>query len=299
MTVTSDATSGKFIPQSAAEWTTLLAGSGISNPSALWLCQEASGNLADSIGAFTLTAGGTAAAYAQAVTGWSTKGVTLSKGNPSNFISNSGSLPAINATSCMIFCWIKQPIVNAGLTEVSIISFADPRNGTGMAAETNGGGATNALKCISGANTASGSLGLGGFFDGTVHPLIVQNDHTNSASNVQSDLETVTATFGSFSSTKRLTLGGDNTGTTTWRSSGATHLYMAMWTGSAAELDATHRTTLLSRMNTGPVASGGGRLAGASPLVQSGLVNSPLVNGAPSRLMKSRRDRYAQLQGGI
>ena len=73
MAVTQDATSGKYIPQTAAEWTTLLAGSGIPNPSLLWRCQETSGTLADSIGSFTGTIPSGAPTYANAVPGWSSK----------------------------------------------------------------------------------------------------------------------------------------------------------------------------------------------------------------------------------
>ena len=56
MTVTRDAASSKYTPASAAEWAELLSGSGLGAPSSLWLCQESSGTLADSIGSRTLTA---------------------------------------------------------------------------------------------------------------------------------------------------------------------------------------------------------------------------------------------------
>src|SRR6185436_7096847 len=68
--VTRDATSSVYVPASAAEWTVTMAVAGIAtgNPAALWLCQEASGNLADSIGANTLTVAGASYAYRQATT---------------------------------------------------------------------------------------------------------------------------------------------------------------------------------------------------------------------------------------
>ena len=71
--VTRDATSGKYIPQSEAEWDLLLvaAGLAIGAPAALYLLQEASGSPADSIGVRTLTASA-GVTYRQAVTGWTT-----------------------------------------------------------------------------------------------------------------------------------------------------------------------------------------------------------------------------------
>jgi hypothetical protein len=67
-----DATSGWYVPANATEWTDLLAGTGLPNPSSLWLDQETSGNFADSIGSVTLTAPpGTG--YFVSVPGWSRK----------------------------------------------------------------------------------------------------------------------------------------------------------------------------------------------------------------------------------
>lgn len=89
-TVTQDATSGVYVPQSSSEWTSLNSPN-IPTPDALWLFQEASGNFADSIGSFTLTAGGTIS-YAQSVTGWSTKGWKTTDGTTGNGLSQSASL---------------------------------------------------------------------------------------------------------------------------------------------------------------------------------------------------------------
>lgn len=58
MAVTRDSLDGRYFPANATEWTDLLAGSGISNPSNLYLFNEASGNILDKIGAKNLTASG-------------------------------------------------------------------------------------------------------------------------------------------------------------------------------------------------------------------------------------------------
>src|SRR5262245_47294003 len=76
--VSRDATSNILVPANAAEWAQVLASAGISSggPSALWLFQEASGNPADSVGSFTLTASGTPT-YQAAVSGWTRKAITF------------------------------------------------------------------------------------------------------------------------------------------------------------------------------------------------------------------------------
>lgn len=73
-----DATSNKPVPSSALQWSAFLRAMGLADvatPNYLWLMQEASGDLADSIGSATMTrfgAGGVA--YATAVTGWTRVG---------------------------------------------------------------------------------------------------------------------------------------------------------------------------------------------------------------------------------
>src|ERR1044072_8995183 len=73
--VSRDATSGKYVPASADEWTQTRAAAGIlsGNPSSLWLCQT-NGSVDDAIGAVTLSESGVVS-YQQSVTGWAGQGV--------------------------------------------------------------------------------------------------------------------------------------------------------------------------------------------------------------------------------
>ena len=64
--VDQDATSGIYVPSSAAQFTAL----GLPTPAHLHLCQEASGSLADTLGSMTLAANA-APAYQQTTSGWS------------------------------------------------------------------------------------------------------------------------------------------------------------------------------------------------------------------------------------
>mgnify|MGYP001561240484 CR=1 FL=1 len=80
--VTRDATSLVYCPADATEWASFISYHvGIATPdfpnvtvAGVYLCQEASGNLTDSIGGVTLTANGTPL-YQQTVSGWTRKGV--------------------------------------------------------------------------------------------------------------------------------------------------------------------------------------------------------------------------------
>lgn len=98
--VSKDAAAGIYCPASSTEWTNFIARKGLSVavPDALWLYQEASGNLADSIGSFTLTAAGTGATYQSAVTGWTRKGIAITDAATANFSSTSASLPDVSTT---------------------------------------------------------------------------------------------------------------------------------------------------------------------------------------------------------
>ncbi len=100
-TVTRDATSGIYVPASAAEWTTFIAAAGLSIavPDALWLMQEASGNPADSIGSLTLTASGIGITYQQSVTGWTRKAIKFADANTSQLRSTGASLPDVSTAS--------------------------------------------------------------------------------------------------------------------------------------------------------------------------------------------------------
>ena len=77
MSFTTDATSLIGIPQNATEWGDSSLSSDIAVPDSLYLCQELSGNLTDTIGGRTLTKSGLPV-YSKAVTGWTTKGIDVS-----------------------------------------------------------------------------------------------------------------------------------------------------------------------------------------------------------------------------
>lgn len=111
-----DATSNIYLPADSAQWTQLRTAAGLSmaNPDSLWLCQEAAGNLADSIGALTLTAIG-APLYQQAAAGWTRKAVSVSAdGAADRFAATAGVGPSPATTSQLWLILGTMPATPAG-----------------------------------------------------------------------------------------------------------------------------------------------------------------------------------------
>ena len=237
MSVTQDATSGKYLPQNTTEWTELLVGSGIALPSLLWLLQEPSGNFADSIGTFTGTAG--ISSYAQAVSGWSSKGVLCDTGSARYVYNADSGLPDISTTSCMVFAWVD--FGAAASPDRSIITLGPTYGAQVFANET-----TSKLRGGGDPNTVSGTANP----FSSVHPLIVQIDRTNGAINIQTDQETLSPAISGTPTGKKIWLGGDNVNTQT--ATGAIYIYCAAWFGAAAELTTLQRAALLTLLSNGP-----------------------------------------------
>lgn len=116
---TVDGTSGKGVPATAGEWNSVLAAAGVATggPSALWLLQEASGNPADSVGSFPLTASA-GWTYRAAVTGWSRKGLSCLDGGTATLITTDAALPDISTNSQLIFGYISMPAAAPGVVRV-------------------------------------------------------------------------------------------------------------------------------------------------------------------------------------
>jgi hypothetical protein len=232
--VTQDATSLKFVPANATEWTTTMAAAGIGsgNPSALYLYQEASGNLADSIGSFTLTAAGSPS-YQQAVTGWTRKKISLTDGLTGNFSSTSASLPDIGSGSLLTIAYCDMPTAG-GAALRNFIEYG-----------------TNATRCALEWTTGAKIEGrsAGNFLNGTsnptsaVRPLVLKCDRTNSVVTAYSDQEKVTPTFGGTMAGQRLDFFAVPTGQA---SAGCGFLYAATFFNAAAVLTDAQVKTLLT-----------------------------------------------------
>ncbi len=237
--VTRDATSGVYTPASAAEWTTLLAAAGdaIGGPSALYLCQEASGNLADSIGTFTLTASGTGITYAQSVAGWSRKGVTFNDGGSGAFANADAGLPDLSTTSfSSLWYWQESgtPAANRMLFAAGLVTMSQALVQ-----------ATGVPRFTSGVNSALGVVQL----STPVRPWLPTHNKTASSDVLYLDTEKVTPTFSVLTTGKSITWG---------QSSAVAHppgslLYAALFFGAAAERTSTQWKTLLTTLGFNPL----------------------------------------------
>lgn len=93
---TKDATTGRYLPQSAAE----IAALTMAAVNSLWLFQMPSGNATDQVGSLTLTAAGTPL-YDQVVPGWATHGIAFNSTVAQRFGAASGVGPDPSTTSVL------------------------------------------------------------------------------------------------------------------------------------------------------------------------------------------------------
>ena len=211
--VTQDATSGWYVPASATEWSELLEGTGFANPSDLWLMQETSGSLADSIGSSSVTIAGTVS-FGVTASGWTRKGVKLVDAS-----GGKGTMPTPNAstTSLMlvqIFSLNTNPASGyRGMNCLGATQYEEAElvNGPKMRGQ-------------SGSNTATSS----GNYSGTVL-VVTKLDHSRSAFVVYTDSgDVLKPTFTNQSADTSSYLLGDGVS-----SPDATLLYSTLFTGSA------------------------------------------------------------------
>lgn len=236
-----DAGSGWAVPESTTEWTSLLAGTGIGNPSDLWLCQEAAGNLADSIGPNVLTAYNIPS-YQNAVSGWSRKAINCQSQNDAFYNENGTNCGDIDTNSNLILL-----ICAYGGTPSatkSIVNIGDPNHDARHMGVSN-----TPVFAAYGTGQATGN---GSDNPGTgVHVALIQIDRTNGAFVVQTDQETIQPVYtapagGAYT---YLSLGPDSSGDGT---TAIYILYAALWHGSAAEMNSAQRTKLISLIQSPP-----------------------------------------------
>jgi uncharacterized repeat protein (TIGR01451 family) len=230
--VTRDGTSNVWLPQDATEWSNFITAQGISGvavPDALWLMQETSGNLADAIGLFPLTLSGTNAFYQQAVTGWSTKGISWINAATASFQSTSTSLPDLSTTSITMLLFVRP---SAGTSNRGIMGAGTSNF---MQAQIT---VTPRLVAASGANTAVGTVSPAG----AVRPLVQTHNRTALTHRQVTDQEKLNPTFSASSTGKRIAIGG-SLGIAS--SPPMTIVYACMWKGTNAEMsDATLKALL-------------------------------------------------------
>ncbi len=186
--VTRDATSGWYFPATIAEMDTVLLQAGLATGSAtnIYLCQEASGNLAGTGGGLTLTANGTPL-YQQAMTGHTRKGVGFSAAANQRFTAASGAGPS-PATTSQLWMWVGE-LTAVGSASTIITSVSDGATNYRMI-ET----ATPRVQC------AIAGVGTTGSSDPTavaVQMYAILYDRTNSRAICLTGQEVITGTYSS------------------------------------------------------------------------------------------------------
>lgn len=226
--ITPDATSLKYCPASSAEWTTTLAGiSAAGNPFALWLMQESSGALADSIDAFDLTVD--SFAYEQTITGWTRKAMLANDLGGFNVLyTTDAGLPDLSAESCTVLGYVM--IDGEGAGDRGVLLAGDVR-GVNTA--------TNVPKINNGTNTGTGAASV----TTVVRPWVLRHNVTASSQALFTDLEKVSVTFAASGSTKRIYFGAAFESCPNIRI-----VYGCAFRGAAAELSDAQVRSLLQRL---------------------------------------------------
>lgn len=226
--VTRDATSLIYCPSTAAEWNTTLAVAGIGSggPTSLYLCQEASGNLADSIGTNTLTLAGAGHLFQQPVAGWSRLAATTTDGAVGQKWLNSTTSPDAPTTSVLIYAILRLPAVAPAAARdlIMVSSNADLRFNT-----------TNKLRAGFGA-----SADLVNSSNGTIQPIVIKIDNAGTVEAVYTQQEKFIGTYAVPATAHFLSLGGQST-----TAGDVGYMYVTEFAGAAAVLSDAQVKTLL------------------------------------------------------
>ncbi len=219
-----DATSLKYVPSGSTQWTNFLAYNSltaIGNPTSAWLCQEAAGNLADSIGSGTLTAANTPT-YQAAVAGWTRVGVHIADGTSQRFSMGTGVGPSpalISSTWVGIFSMPAAPA-----TTRRMFGPCSTASTTSACIEIDSAGKVQG-KCLT-VETTTGPVVAGG-----VHLLGCKYDRTNSAFTILADHTTFAGTYGAGVVDAAKGLSGATTA-----GAATTMVYAMMWSGANGEI---------------------------------------------------------------
>ncbi len=163
-----------YVPLSAANYTTL----GLAPPDYMWLCGEASGNLASTIGSLSLTKNGSSETYRNAVPGWSRLFLGLSGVNGSGWRTASALLDLSLNQSFAMFALAGNEPQTTGTRSLALMAGTTPEqfsftssapssvarvaiNGTNQSGvvDYGPGGMNNIHQCLLYRNCAAGVAG--------------------------------------------------------------------------------------------------------------------------------------------
>ncbi len=229
-----DATSKIGVPATAQEWRDVLTSAGLTPdaPANLWLMQETSGALADTIGTIPLVPVNNVS-YDNAVAGWTRHALgTIDADGDQGWRSNgTGNL---NGTSYTILLY-------AAVQALPAV----PRSLAGVGAASDHRYAAVGPTLFSARSTA-GSAGVGVAAPGTtVHPLLIEVNVSGTPQYaIYTDKEKITAPYVAPTGLGNLVM----IGAAGFGSPNARYLYAAMWKGTGAQLTDANAKSLLTRL---------------------------------------------------
>lgn len=225
--VTRDATSGKYCPANATEWTALMTAAGLAtgNPGSTWNMQEASGNLADSIGSVTLTQTGTGHLYQQVVSGWSRFAVATVDGTANQRWINTTTANNPNAMDVFLLGYVDIPVASPAIVRDVMTK------GTQCDCRFN---TTGRLRAVFGA-----SADLTADPRGRQMPIGIQVNNTGAVSAIFTDQEAFIGTYVLPASVVMSSFGGQTTSAANTK-----FLYGAEFGGAAARFTTAQVRTL-------------------------------------------------------
>lgn len=218
--LTTDATSSKVVPASDTEWAAIRAAAGAPAGACthIWQAQEASGNLADSVGTKALTAFSTPL-YQQTVAGWTRKAFRLDS-TADAFYSQNDTIGNTATGSALVFAIIR--LTGTFPVGLPLCQFGDGLDrrqayiGTNSALGVFGAGAQA---------TVEGTQSMGT----TVHPMWFMVNRSSQTLVAANDIEAVVATL-------TMPTAGAGAYFAFEGNNAAEVLYAAVFEGSAAEI---------------------------------------------------------------
>lgn len=229
-----DATSKIGVPATAQEWRDLMSAAGITPeaPANLWLMQETSGPLADTVGTIPLVPVNNVS-YDNTVAGWTRHalGTIDADGDQGWRSMGTGNL----TTSYTL-------LVYAAVQTIPAV----PRSLAGVGAASDHRYAAVGSGMLFSARSTSGSPGVGVAAPGTtVHPLLIEiNISATPQYAIYTDKEKITAPYVAPGGVGNLVM----IGAAGFGSPNARYLYAAMWKGTSAQFSDANAKALLTRL---------------------------------------------------
>lgn len=228
--VPQDGPNSWYVPATAADFTAL----GIAIPDSLWACQEAAGNLADSIGSLTLTAAG-GPSYQQALpAGWTRKGVLGAAAAGKRFAAAAGLGPNPATTSSLWLFYAQITAVPGAARSLLVVS----DNAVNCEGRYTAGGFS---RCTCNAIDADGASVTG---TALVRPWALMYNRAAGTVVVYTDLEKVPGTYNA-----TVADGNKGLGASAIANVASLAGWGCMWSGANAELTDAQVKSRLQALN--------------------------------------------------